>query len=116
MKLLNKNVVILLLSCFCVLSINRIGKSENSIFSEEMSLVVSKKEPSGSNKMDGQIQITVKGGKAPYKLTIHTSTRTKELIFTSENEKFYLKELPKGFYLLNVTDSENNFTSKSINL
>ncbi|HWZ23221.1 MAG TPA: hypothetical protein VNW06_11240 [Cytophagaceae bacterium] len=116
MKILNKNVVILLLSCFCVLSINMVGKNENSIISEEMSLQVSKKEPSATDKLDGQIKITVKGGKAPYKLIIHTSTRTKELIYNSENEKFDIKELPKGFYLLNVTDSENNFTSQSVNL
>ncbi len=93
-----------------------ISKNRSSIASEEMSLVVSKKEPSAIGKIDGQIEIVIKGGKAPYKLTVSTSTRSSELVYKSTTEKFNLKNLPKGFYLLNVTDSENNFTSQSINL
>jgi hypothetical protein len=84
--------------------------------SGEMSIVVSKKEPSDASQTDGQIKILIKGGKAPYKLTVYTSTRTKDIVYTSETKEFNLKDLSKGFYLLNVNDSGNNFTSESIHL
>ncbi len=71
-------------------------------------------EPSNQTTLDGNIKITVKGGKAPYTLVVHTNTRTKELTYKGEN--FDLKNLGKGFYMLNITDSEGNFTSETINL
>jgi hypothetical protein len=114
MNILNKNLTILMLFCFCVLSINMNLKRTKGTFSETINITVSKKEPSASDKTDGQIKIDLKGGKPPYTLTIHTNTRTSSLIYKGDN--FDLQNLPKGFYMLNVTDSEGNFATQNINL
>ena len=91
-----------------------IGNKSTSIISDEISIVVTKKNPSSSEKLDGEVKIIVRGGKAPYKLVVSSSARTVEMVYTGE--KFDLKNLPKGFYLLSVTDSNGNFTSQNINL
>jgi hypothetical protein len=89
-------------------------KSTQGNFSEGISIIVSKKEPSASDKMDGQIKIELKGGQPPYTLTVHSNTRTNSLVYKGDN--FDLKDLPRGFYVLNITDSEGNFTTQNINL
>ena len=89
-------------------------KQTKSRLSEEIKITVLKNEPSASDKTDGQIKIDLKGGKPPYTLTIHTSTRTSALVYKGDN--FDLKNLAKGFYMLTVTDSEGNFATQNINL
>ncbi len=89
-------------------------KETKNRLSEEIKITVSKNEPSASDKTDGQIKIDLKGGKPPYTLVVHTNTRTTSLVY--KGDKFDLKNLPKGFYMFNITDSEGNFATQNINL
>ncbi len=114
MNILNKNITILLLFCFCVLSINMIFKNKNNIVQAEITIELTQKTPTAADKSDGEVTILLKGGKAPYTLTVITNTRTNSLEYKGEN--FNLKNLPKGFYMFNVTDSEGNAATKNINL
>jgi hypothetical protein len=114
MKILNKNLTILMLFCFCVLSINMNFRNNNRSISDEIIISVSPKVPSASDKLDGEMKIEVKGGKPPYTLVVHTNTRTNSLDY--KGESFDLKNLAKGFYILNISDSEGNFATQTINL
>ncbi len=111
MTQLNKAVTVFLLSCFCVLSISMIFKTN---VQEEISIVVNQKAPSSSDKMDGEVEILLKGGKAPYTLTVITNTRTTSQVY--KGEKFTLRNLPKGFYMFNVTDTEGKAATQNITL
>jgi len=114
MNILKKNITISILFIFSagLFSMNLKETKDNK--GQELTLVIIQKSPSASDKLDGKVSIEVKGGKAPYTLILHTSTRTTSQEF--KGEKFEFENLPNGFYLFNVSDADGNFVSKNINL
>ncbi len=114
MNIFTKNITIFILVILssALISMNLKNSMDNT--SQELTLVISQVSPSAVDKLDGKVTIEIKGGKAPYTLMLHTNTRTTAQDFVGE--KFELENLPKGFYLFNVSDAEGNFVSKNINL
>ena len=89
-----------------------VGKNSDKAVLELKVAIVN---PSGSDKTDGVIKINVKGGKAPYYVTIQTNSRTSAIEF--ETDGYYeLKNISKGFYFLFVRDGEGNHATQNINI
>lgn len=79
-----------------------------------LKMLVTSKTPTEAAASNGSIEVKAEGGKGPYKLIVHTNTRTESLMY--EGVSFSLKNLPKGFYMLNLIDSEGTAVSETINL
>jgi hypothetical protein len=88
-----------------------VGKKEGN----ELELAISVVNPSASDKADGIVKIDIKGGNAPYHITIETNTRTSSI--NAETDGHYeLKNVSKGFYFLFVRDGQGNHVTKNINI
>ena len=110
----SKNLFIILLLSISASFFSFEFNNKNYIQADELTIEVTQKQPTASNQNDGIIKVTVVGGIAPYKLVVHTSTRSKPIEISGL--EFELKDLNKGFYLINITDAKGNFVSKTINL
>ena len=110
--MLNKNVAILLFSCFCVLSINMKGETkkafENTNIAENSVVVdVTYARPKAIGTKDASITIKILKGKGPFKIIAVSNTSLGT--FTKEGDNtIVLDQLYAGFYKLYITDSEKN--------
>ena len=115
----NKNLSILLLFCFCVLSINtfaEVKRQENIVSIEAATIDVSFNRPSTSGAQDASIIISVKGGTGSYKVIAVSNTSLGTFTKEGDSSKIVLDRLYAGFYKLYIIDSTNTTTEYQITI
>jgi hypothetical protein len=119
MTILNKNITILLLCCFCVLSINAVTnfkKKQNAEVMEISAVDVSYVKPSAQGKQDASITIVIKNNTGSYKVIAVSNTSLGTITKEGKGNTAVLNNLYAGFYKLYIIDSNNITTEYQINI
>ena len=118
MTILNKNIAIVLLICFCVLSINTKAESNSckKINSIDGNVEVNFTKPSSTGLQDASIVVTIKGNVGAIKVIAVSNTSLGTITKEGTGSKLVLSGLYAGFYKLYIIDSKNTTTEYQITI